>query len=192
MLAFHLKGKTSSGGNQWKAALPRLMDRVRSINQQLPGQLTSCATSEPVLLLHGESGTCIDRRLHKARDGTPNTLTLIKLNTGSICGAFSPNAWTSQSPLRACPSALVFLIAPNGAFQQLPFKHSGGSILGGAYSEPTHGVHEELHVKDHVLTARMRPHSLYGERQGCAFINELWATGNAHSAIDHYAVYHVR
>ncbi|KAJ3234501.1 hypothetical protein HDU81_001388 [Chytriomyces hyalinus] len=113
---------------------------------------------------------------------------------GSICGGFSPDAWTSQSPIRVSSASFLFLIAPNGALLRLPYKHSSGGILDGNYTEPSYGRNEELSVKENVLTARMSRDifSGFGEREGCAFIKELSSTGKAHGAIEYYEVYHLR
>ncbi|KAJ3237734.1 hypothetical protein HDU77_011606, partial [Chytriomyces hyalinus] len=61
MLAFHLKGTTRSGGNQWKATHQNLMEIMRAIKPYLPNYFCSHnAASEPVLLFHGKPGTSIE------------------------------------------------------------------------------------------------------------------------------------
>ncbi|KAJ3243718.1 hypothetical protein HDU78_011856 [Chytriomyces hyalinus] len=177
VLIFHLKGAARSGGKQWKATHKRLMDN-------------------PILLFHGERDIWIERNLHTARDGKPNTLTLIKLKTGTIFGGYSAAAWTNQSP-RVCIDSFVFLIAPSGAFLRLPFRNSGAGILGGPYNEPmsgTNGSTYKLFVNEHSLTAVMEGRILSGSggREACAFMKDLGATGKAHGAIEYYQVYHVR
>ncbi|KAJ3239181.1 hypothetical protein HDU78_003024 [Chytriomyces hyalinus] len=195
MLVFHLKGTTRGGGSRWKAGHVRLMDSVHAIEQHLPVPLNSFVASDPTLLFHGEPGTCTDDSLRKARDGIPNTLTLVKLKTGSIFGGFSPDAWMSQYPSRVCPDSFVFLAAPNGAYLRLPFRNDNG-ILGGTCSEPRspYEPNYEMYVNDHVLTVRMsrNSYSRFGEREGCEFIKQLSAAGCAQGAIEYYEVYHTR
>ncbi|KAI8830781.1 hypothetical protein BJ741DRAFT_618630 [Chytriomyces cf. hyalinus JEL632] len=189
MLIFHLKGTAHSGGNRWKATHARLID---SVKHYLPVPLNSFVTSNPVLLFHGEPGTCTDDSLRKTRDGIPNTLTLIKLKNGSIFGGFSPEAWMSQHAARACPDSFVFLVAPSGPFLRLPFQNNNG-ILGGTYSESTHGSNFELYVNEHVLIGRMGRQIFSGrERERCAFIKEVYENGHAEGAIEYYQVYHLQ
>ncbi|KAJ3244071.1 hypothetical protein HDU77_010070 [Chytriomyces hyalinus] len=152
VLIFHLKGAARSGGKQWKATHKR---SLRAIKQPLPGSLKTFVASDPILLFHGERDIWIERNLHKARDGKPNTLTLIKLKTGTIFGGYSATAWTSQSP-RVCIESFAFSISPSGAFLRLPFRNSGAGILGGPYYEPmsgTTGSTYKLFVNEHSLTA---------------------------------------
>ncbi|TPX70967.1 hypothetical protein CcCBS67573_g06377 [Chytriomyces confervae] len=128
VLTIHLKGAARSGGKQWKATHKRLMDSLRALKQPLPGSLKTFVASDPILLFHGERDIWIERNLRKARDGKPNTLTLIKLKTGTIFGGYSAAAWASQSP-HVCIESFAFLIAPSGVFLR------GAGILGKPYCE---------------------------------------------------------
>ncbi|KAI8845394.1 hypothetical protein BJ741DRAFT_146537 [Chytriomyces cf. hyalinus JEL632] len=66
-LAFHLKGTTRSGGNQWKASHQSIMEIIRAIKQYLPVYLQSHnVATDPVLLFHGTPGAnSIQNDLHK-------------------------------------------------------------------------------------------------------------------------------
>ncbi|KAJ3252690.1 hypothetical protein HDU77_005011 [Chytriomyces hyalinus] len=201
MLEFHLKGKTRSGGNQWATACKSPMDSLRAIQPNLPVCLKSFVASDPVLLLHEEPGTYTEKSVHTARDGKPNTLTLIKLKTGTIFGGYSAAAWTNQSRL-ICPSSFSFLIASTGAFLRLPFWSDGAGILGGPRIQDTYAYglnygfdrsNDVLSVKDHVLIGRMSQHIFSGFCDGgCAFIKQMSAAGYAHGAIEFYEVYRIR
>ncbi|KAJ3243731.1 hypothetical protein HDU78_011869 [Chytriomyces hyalinus] len=101
MLAFHLKGTTRSGGNRWKSDVPSQPGKnmVDVIKQHLSDLFDNDAL-DYVLVFHGEPGTrtesSLQSDLHEARNGTQNTLTLVKLKTGTIFGEYFNEAWRGQ------------------------------------------------------------------------------------------------
>ncbi|KAI8825371.1 hypothetical protein BJ741DRAFT_58852 [Chytriomyces cf. hyalinus JEL632] len=170
MLEFHLKGKTCSGGNKWKAPL---VDSLHAIQKNLPVPLSSFVASDPIRLFHGEPGVCTDRNLHKARDGKPNTLTLVKLKSGSIVGGYTAE--------NNCGGIL------------------GGPYIAPAnydvyeWNRGLNGSNFELNVKGHVLVGRMSQYVFSGfNGGGCAFIKEVCGTGSSQGAIECCEVYRMR
>ncbi|KAI8826501.1 hypothetical protein BJ741DRAFT_630812, partial [Chytriomyces cf. hyalinus JEL632] len=172
---FHIKGRTQSGGIQWKATLQIPMDITRTAKDDLPVPSNSQPSSDPVLLFHGKEGTYTESQLHKAYDGKTNTLTLIKLKTGSIFAG----------------TASMFLTAPSGTVY--------------CFSDAVIGLNIDFRVDGHALTARKRQHDEsdkhahrgddedardegYEDMGGCEFIKDLSATGEANSAIEDYQV----
>ncbi|KAJ3388389.1 hypothetical protein HDU80_011714, partial [Chytriomyces hyalinus] len=206
MLAFHLKGTTRSGVNQWKSDVlllsstdkyQNLMDIMRAIKQYLPASLRLSLASDvfSIPIYVGIPGTSNYGSFHKACDGKRNTLTLIKLKTGSIFGAFSGVPWSSDSRFRPCTDAFMFLIAPSGAFMRLPWENSdNGGILGHPYFEPIFGLKRNLCVFDESLVVRTSKDifSEFDEGEGCIFVKQLSATGDAIGSIESDAVYQVR
>ncbi|KAJ3244933.1 hypothetical protein HDU78_010305 [Chytriomyces hyalinus] len=205
MLAFQLKGKTRSGENQWKSDVlllsqtdPRqnLMEIMRAIKQYLPVSFSSRFAPAIVTsaLYHGTPGKSSAEHFHFWCDGKPNTLTFIKLKTGSIVGGFAGVPWSSNSRFRQCNDSFMFLISPSGVFRHLPWEDRGsGGILGQPYSEPIFGLNHNLFVDDNLLLAKISKDSFSGfdEAGGCAFLKELSMNGDARGTIEYYQVHSI-
>ncbi|KAI8826502.1 hypothetical protein BJ741DRAFT_583686 [Chytriomyces cf. hyalinus JEL632] len=187
MLTFHLKGTTPSGGNRWRSDVlllsqtdpgQKLMDIMRAIKQYLPVTLQSHnVATDPALLFHGNPESCSGVSFHKACDGHRNTLTLIKLKTGTIFGGFSGVPWTTTACFQPCTDAFMFLIAPSGAFWHLPWKKKGGITRLPKFG-PAFGENFELLVDCLAMNANMGKEvfSKFNEGDRCAFIKQLSAT----------------
>ncbi|KAJ3227493.1 hypothetical protein HDU81_006711 [Chytriomyces hyalinus] len=192
MLAFHLTRKMRSGGCQWKARHQNPMEIMRAIKPYLPVALRSHNVTTD-LLFHGNPESCSGVSFHKACDGNRNTLTIIKLKTGTIFGGFSGVPWTTSLHFHSCTAAFMFLISPSGVFRRLPWKNKGG-ITGLPKLGPAFGENFELLVDRMVLTAKMDKEvfSEFNEGGRCAFIEKLSVTGHANGVIEYYDVYHIR
>ncbi|KAJ3252691.1 hypothetical protein HDU77_005012 [Chytriomyces hyalinus] len=201
MLAFHLKGTTQSGGNRWKSDVPYQPDApqnvVSVIKKYLPAHLRDYDALDYVLLFHGEPGArteCylqsdLQSDLHEARKGKQNTLTLVKLKTGTIFGEFSTEACTNQYQHNSSRASFVFLITPSGVLRCLPTTNS----VWYHHLAPIFRLNSGLYVSGHVLTASVNRSSFSGlQGEKCAFITEACSSGYAHGAIAYYDVYHLR
>ncbi|KAJ3246240.1 hypothetical protein HDU77_009023 [Chytriomyces hyalinus] len=200
---FHLKGTTRSGVNQWKSDVlllsrtdkyQNLMDIMRAIKKYLPAS-PHLRDVCPTPMYVGIPGTSTPASFHKACDGKRNTLTLIKLKTGSIFGAFSGVPWSSDSSFHPCTDAFIFLIAASGQFMRLPWENSDNAgILGHPFYEPIFGLKRNLCVLDEslVVTTSKDIFSEFDEGEGCSFIKQLSETGDTSGLIEYYKVYQIR
>ncbi|KAI8839205.1 hypothetical protein BJ741DRAFT_680199, partial [Chytriomyces cf. hyalinus JEL632] len=179
-LAFHLKGTTRSGGNQWKASHQSIMEIMRAIKQYLPVYLQSHnVATDPVLLFHGTPGAnSIQNDLHKACDGTRNTLTLIKIKNLNI----------SVSQI-----LFMFLIAPNGPFQLLSLKKREAEETYYEGHEPMVRLTFKWFMKEFAKTAEAHKavFSGFDENDRRAFVKKLSAGASDCGAIEYIKVYHI-
>ncbi|KAJ3378664.1 hypothetical protein HDU80_002735, partial [Chytriomyces hyalinus] len=178
MLAFHLKGTTRSGGNQWKATHQDLMEIMRAIKQYLPVDLQSHnSATDPVLLFHGTPGTSIHSDLHKACDGTLNTLTLLKMKNGNMFGGFVDVEWTKKPISSWSQLSFIFLIVPNGPFQLLSLKKSEAEDIYYVRHGPQNGMNFYWFMKEFAKAAETHKDVFSGfdEKDRRAFFKKLSA-----------------
>ncbi|KAJ3233472.1 hypothetical protein HDU77_000669 [Chytriomyces hyalinus] len=177
LLAFHLKGKTRSGGNQWKATHQNLMEIMRAIKQYLPATLLfHNVAADPVLLFHGKPGTIIERDLHEACDDHPNTLTLVKIKNGNIFGRFLTHEWSTC--LRRGAASFMFVVGPNGMLRILSVEYESHRC--------PYGLNVTSFMKEFAMVAEKHKDifSGFGDGGVSAFIKQ-------HSAIEYIKVYQI-
>ncbi|KAJ3377307.1 hypothetical protein HDU80_003367, partial [Chytriomyces hyalinus] len=186
MLAFHLKGTTRSGRNQWKATHQNVMEIMRTIKPYLPPTFRDHnVATDPVLLFHGKPGTSIESDLHEACNGHPKTLTLVKIKNGNIFGRLFRVRWSSYPPNASTP--FMFLIGLDGQFQRLPLEKADREVVAYQSHVTASGLNFSSFMKDFAMVAGMHKDIFLGfngvERR--AFIKQLSAGGSDCGAIEY-------
>ncbi|KAJ3242736.1 hypothetical protein HDU77_010689 [Chytriomyces hyalinus] len=184
MLAFHLKGTTRSGGNQWKATHQNVMEIMRAIKPYLPATFRDHnVATDPVLLFHGKPGTSIESDLHEACNERPNTLALVKIENGNIFGRFFTHRWSTYTGRSVDEASFMFVVGLDGPLRILSFGHL-------SFRRP-YGLN---FINEFAKTAELFKEYIFSgfnDVERCAFIKQLSEGGSDCGAIEQISVYQI-